>query len=102
VGIVTVLDHSIRCVASCHAANFTTTTLKNGVRMGIPTQAQFSSIKREIEKMPLISEEPMQMIFTTKREKHKGHYVLVTRNQLGQIVAKEKWQPFHKAEDKTE
>ena len=44
--------------------------------------------------MPLMSEEPMQEIYTTKREKHKGHYLLVTRNSKGQFVKVEKWSPF--------
>ena len=49
--------------------------------------------------MPLMSEEPMQEIYTTKREKHKGHYRLVTRNSKGQFVKIEKWSPIHKANE---
>ena len=44
--------------------------------------------------MPLMSEEPMQEITTTKREKIKGHYRSVTRDvRTGQIVTSEKWSP---------
>lgn len=50
--------------------------------------------------MPLMSEEPMQQITTTKRENCKGHYRLVTRDiKTGRIVKVEKWSPFRKAEE---
>jgi len=44
--------------------------------------------------MPLISSEPMQEIYTSKRVNVKGHYRVIVRNSKGQIVSSKKWHNY--------